>query len=115
MRSGRLFLVLCALRLVNGAAEWFASGRADAWVAGAAPGPTPTVIQVKAKRFSYSPSKITLKRGVPVVLELISEDRKHGFKVPELGIRSDVEPGKVVRLELTPTKVGTFAFACDIF
>lgn len=72
MRSGRLFLV-CALSLVNGAAEWFASGRAGAWVASAAPGPTPTVIQVKAKRFSYLPSKITLKQGVPVVLELISE------------------------------------------
>jgi heme/copper-type cytochrome/quinol oxidase subunit 2 len=73
------------------------------------------VIQVKARRFSYEPNTIVLKQGVPAVLEFTSADRKHGFKVLELGLRSDIEPGKTTRLAFTPTRAGTFAFACDLF
>jgi cytochrome c oxidase subunit II len=75
----------------------------------------PSVIQVKARRFVYEPNHIALKVGVPVVLEFTSADRKHGFKVPELGLRSDIEPGKATRLAFTPVRAGTFPFACDLF
>ena len=73
------------------------------------------VIKVSAKQFEYSPSEITLKKGVPVVLEFTSLDRLHGFYCPELDIRTDIEPGKVSRLEVTPTKAGSFPFHCDNF
>lgn len=68
-----------------------------------------------AKRFSYEPSRLILKRGVPVVLEFTSADRKHGFKAAELGLHTDIEPEKVTRLAFTPDRVGTFAFVCDLF
>jgi cytochrome c oxidase subunit 2 len=77
--------------------------------------PAPQVVRISARRFEYTPSRIVLRRGRPVVLELTSEDRTHGFKVPELGLRADLEPGAVTRLELTPERVGTFEFACDHF
>jgi cytochrome c oxidase subunit II len=84
--------------------------------AAAEPAPaTPLVIRVTAKRFAYEPKRIVLKVGVPVVFEFTSADRAHGFKVPELGLRADIEPGKVTRLAFTPTKTGTFVFACDVF
>jgi len=73
------------------------------------------VIQITAKRFEYSPKEITLKKGVPVVLEFTSLDRLHGFTCPSLGIRMDIRPGKVNRLRLVPDKVGTFPFHCDNF
>jgi cytochrome c oxidase subunit 2 len=73
------------------------------------------VIHVTAKRFEYVPSEITLKRGVPVVLEITSADRDHGFKVPELGVRADVKPGETTRVRLVPDKTGRFAFRCDVF
>jgi len=38
-----------------------------------------------------------------------------GFNVPDLGVRADIVPGKVARVRLVADKVGTFAFACDIF
>ena len=76
---------------------------------------TKQIIKITAKKFEYSPNEITLKKGVPVVLEFTSLDRLHGFFCPGLEIRSDIVPGKVNRLEVTPQKVGTFPFHCDNF
>ncbi len=75
----------------------------------------PRVIKITAKKFEYNPAEITLKKGVPVVLELTSLDRLHGFKCPGLGIRSDIEPGQVAKVPVTPQKVGDFPFHCDNF
>jgi len=73
------------------------------------------VIKVSAKKFEYSPSQITVKKGVPVVLELTSMDRLHGFNCPGLGIRADINPGKTTTVEFTPKTAGTFPFHCDNF
>jgi len=73
------------------------------------------VIQITAKRFEYSPKEITLKKGVPVVLEFTSLDRLHGFDCPGLKLRLDIRPGKVNTLRFTPDKAGTFPFHCDNF
>jgi cytochrome c oxidase subunit 2 len=73
------------------------------------------VIKVVAKKFDYAPSRIKLKKGVPVTLELTTLDVAMGFNVPELGVRADIVPGKVVRVRLVPEKTGTFTFFCDIF
>ena len=73
------------------------------------------VIKISAKKFEFSPSEITLKKGVPVVLELTSLDRLHGFACPALGIRGDINPGKTTTIEFTPQKAGTFPFHCDNF
>lgn len=77
--------------------------------------PAPQVIHVTAKKFEYTPRVITLKKGVPVVLELTSVDRLHGFNVPALGVRADVLPGQTARVNVVPQKTGTFPFHCDNF
>ncbi|WP_243311888.1 cupredoxin domain-containing protein [Fundidesulfovibrio agrisoli] len=73
------------------------------------------VIRVTAEKFEFKPEKIVLTKGKPVVLELISLDRVHGFRCPGLGIRVDVAPNKVTRVPLTPDKAGSFPFVCDVF
>jgi cytochrome c oxidase subunit 2 len=73
------------------------------------------VIHITAKKFEFSPAQITLKKGVPVVLEISSGDRKHGFNLRAFGVRSDVLPGKVSRIRFTPDKTGKFTFSCDVF
>ena len=73
------------------------------------------VIKITAKRFEYSPKEITVKKGVPVVLEFTSLDRLHGFDCPGLKIRTDIPPGKVTTLRFVPDKAGTFPFHCDNF
>jgi cytochrome c oxidase subunit 2 len=75
----------------------------------------PEVIKITAKRFEYNPKEITLKKGVPVILEFTSLDRLHGFKCSGLGIRTDIKPGQVARVPVTPQKVGNFEFHCDNF
>jgi cytochrome c oxidase subunit 2 len=56
-----------------------------------------------------------LKRGEPVILELSSLDRTHGFKVPDLGIDAAVLPDTTVRVRVVPENAGRFAFLCDNF
>ena len=73
------------------------------------------VIKITAKKFEYSPSEITVKKGVPVILEFTSLDRLHGFHCPGLGIRTDIYPGKVTRVRFVPDKTGAFPFHCDVF
>jgi cytochrome c oxidase subunit 2 len=75
----------------------------------------PRAVRIVAKRFTYTPAEVTLKKGEPVVLELVSEDRVHGFKLPAFGIRADVRPKEAVRIPITPDKAGRFTFACDVF
>jgi cytochrome c oxidase subunit 2 len=72
------------------------------------------VIKMTAKRFEYSPHEITLKKGVPVVLEITALDRLHGFFCPDLKLRADLLQGKVIRIRVVPYKTGAFAFHCDI-
>lgn len=73
------------------------------------------VIRMTAKKFEYSPNEITVKKGVPVVLEITSLDRDHGFKLRAFGVRADVKPGAVTRVRIVPNKTGRFPFECDVF
>jgi cytochrome c oxidase subunit 2 len=81
----------------------------------AATQPKEKVIKILARRFTYSPNQITVKQGEPVVFELRTADVLMGFSVPDFNVRTDVAPGKVARVKLTPDKTGTFTFLCDIF
>lgn len=75
----------------------------------------PRTVRITAKKFDFEPAQIHLKKGETVVLELATLDRAHGFKLPALGIRADVDPGETVRITVTPDKTGAFAFLCDVF
>ncbi len=98
------FLVIGVMLLIAGA-----FGTATSAVA------AEQVIRITAKKFEYNPKEITLKNGVPVVLEFTSLDRLHGFNCPELGVRADIKPGQVTRVRVTPQRTGDFEFHCDNF
>lgn len=76
---------------------------------------TPPEVRIGAKKFEFHPSKVTVKTGQPIVLVLTTEDRIHGFKMPELGLRAEIVPGQETRVPLTPPKAGSFTFFCDVF
>ncbi len=73
------------------------------------------VVKITARRFEYSPREIRLKKGEPVVFELTTLDRMHGFNSTDFGIRADIKPGETTRVRLVPDKTGTFTFFCDIY
>jgi cytochrome c oxidase subunit 2 len=80
-----------------------------------APAGDEKVIKVVAQKFHYTPAEITIKRGEDVTLEFTSLDFVHGFKVPDLGLRVDLPPGKVTRVHVKADKVGNYDFLCDNF
>ena len=73
------------------------------------------VVRITAKRFTYEPSEVTLVRGQPVILELVSLDRTHGFRQPQLNIRTEIPEGSSTRVRIVPDQAGRFFFACDVF
>jgi len=77
--------------------------------------PEEQLIKVVARRFTFTPSEIRLKKGVPTTLEFTSLDVVMGFNAPDFGVRSDIVPGKTSRVSFTPDKTGKFTFQCDIF
>ena len=77
--------------------------------------PAERVIQITAKKFDFAPASIELQVGVPVILELRSLDRKHGFTVPDLKVDAQIEPGDVTRVRIVPDRAGTFEFHCSVF
>ena len=75
----------------------------------------PRVVRISAKRFTYTPNVVVLKRGEPVILEIVTEDIVMGFNLPDFKVRADIIPGQTAKIPLTPDKAGTFIFLCDIF
>ncbi len=73
------------------------------------------VIQVNAHKFSYTPATITLKKGVPVILEFTSSDVVMGFNAPDLKAHAVIVPSVKTRVRIVPDKEGIFTFFCDIF
>ncbi|MGB7191260.1 MAG: cupredoxin domain-containing protein [Acidobacteriaceae bacterium] len=75
----------------------------------------PQRIEITAKRFAYSPSEITVKKGQPVVLVLKSEDVAHGIRFRALDVNVKVKAGGTAQVEFTPEKTGDFVGHCSVF
>ena len=73
----------------------------------------PKVIEITAKKFEFSPSQITLKKGEPVILRLSSDDRVHGFMSKPLKIDTDIPADKTTDVAVTPDTAGDFTVICD--
>jgi cytochrome c oxidase subunit 2 len=68
---------------------------------------------IHAKKYAFVPAEITLKRGKPATLLLISDDVPHGLAVKALGIRADMIKGAPVEVLVTPPQVGDFQGTCS--
>jgi len=77
--------------------------------------PDVRVIDIVARRFSFAPNQITLKKGETVKLRLTSEDVAHGFFCRPLKLDETLWPGQVEKVTLTPQIAGTFTTICDSF
>ncbi|MEP7354832.1 MAG: cupredoxin domain-containing protein [Acidobacteriota bacterium] len=80
------------------------------------PEPKPDrIVSILAERFTYNPSRITVKQGQLVEFVLESDDTDHGFKIPTAGIDVAIPPvGKgAVRVRFVAREKGTYEFECS--
>jgi cytochrome c oxidase subunit II len=75
----------------------------------------PHRIEIVAKRFEFSPSEITIKKGQPVILALTSKDVQHGLKLDAFNQVVKANKGQTSQVEFTPTETGTFPAQCAVF
>lgn len=77
----------------------------------------PLEIQIKAKRFSFTPNEITVQKGQPVRLLITALDVSHGFAIDAFKIKKkiDVEAEEPTVVEFTPDKEGVYDFYCVVF
>jgi cytochrome c oxidase subunit 2 len=73
----------------------------------------PKVIEISAKKFQFTPSEITLKKGEPVILRMTSTDRVHCFMSKPFKIDTDIPPDKTTDIAVTPDTAGNFTIICD--
>jgi cytochrome c oxidase subunit 2 len=101
--AAMLFAAACALALAA-ISSTPRQARADV---------NPKVIEITAKKFQFTPSEITLKKGQPVILRVISIDRVHGFMSKPLKFDTDIAVGKPTDVAVTPDNTGDFTVICD--
>jgi cytochrome c oxidase subunit 2 len=76
----------------------------------------PTIeINIKARRFYFEPSEITVSKGQRVRLKVTSEDVEHGFAIDEFGISESLQVGQSRIIEFTPDREGRFRFYCSVY
>src|SRR6059036_3157195 len=72
--------------------------------------PKPRVIKVVAKKFDFVPGEIHVKQGETVILQFTAPEVTMGFNMADFKLRTDIVPGQLATLELTPGKTGSFTF-----
>ena len=80
-----------------------------------AQGTAPRVIHIRAKKFRFSPSQITVKKGETVKLSITSKDVEHGFRIRQLGIDIHLDPGQTTNVLITPMELGHLTADCSVF
>ena len=68
-----------------------------------------------AKKYEYSPNEIRVKQGERVRLLLTALDRKHGFEIKDLAIKTELPEGKETAVEFVADRVGEFPFNCSSY
>lgn len=75
---------------------------------------TEKVIEVRAKKFSYTPNIIKVNKGDKVKIRLISEDVTHGMFIDGYGLETHASPGQDGYISFLAKRTGKFSFRCSV-
>jgi cytochrome c oxidase subunit II len=72
-------------------------------------------VNIVAERFSFSPSKITIKQGQHIEFVVTSDDTDHGFRIPAANISAPIpQSGKGdLRVRFIGHNKGVYTFECS--
>ena len=107
-------ILLAALACGSLLARSGGTARTEPEQRGAPPKPVQQ-IYLTAERFSYTPSRIRIKKGTIVEIIAESEDTAHGFYIPTAGIEGMIPArGKgEMRLRIEAAESGDYIFECS--
>jgi heme/copper-type cytochrome/quinol oxidase subunit 2 len=74
----------------------------------------PRAITVRARKYSYEPSRIEVQHNDLVKITLEATDIPHSFTVDAYRIAKRASPGHGVSFEFRADRPGTFPFYCNI-
>jgi cytochrome c oxidase subunit 2 len=108
MRTRRTFALVLLGFIISAALQWVPAQDAPRTDA-------PRTIEVHAKRFTFTPSEITLQVGETVKLHLTSDDVTHELVIPDLHVAQEINKGKPVDVTIVADKAGDFPGMCGHF
>lgn len=73
----------------------------------------PRVINLIAKRFEYSPNRISVQKGELLTIRMESLDVTHGFYLDGYGVKIKARPGLIGKVTFVADKTGRFSFRCS--
>ena len=71
-------------------------------------------IEIRARKFFYSPNIVRVAKGETITVRLISEDVMHGFYLDGYGIETHSQPGSDGSLTFTADKTGRYNYRCSV-
>lgn len=75
----------------------------------------PQRIEIHAKRYTFQPAEITVKKGETITLALTSDDVPHSLVVEGLHVNAAITKGHTTEVTITPGTVGDFDGRCGRF
>jgi cytochrome c oxidase subunit 2 len=73
----------------------------------------PRIIDIIAKRFEYTPNRISVQKGELVTIRMESLDVTHGLYLDGYGINIKARPGLIGKATFVADKPGRFSFRCS--
>jgi len=75
----------------------------------------PRLIEIHARKFSYFPSELTLRKGQTYKLHLTSDDVPHSLRITALSFKAPMQPNEFNDVLFTPNQAGDFKADCGIY
>lgn len=80
---------------------------------GSAATPSPQIVEVTAKDFSFVPAKLRGTVGAPIEITLKNAGQAaHTFTIDEFNVDTEVAPGEETTLTVLPAEPGEFNYYC---
>jgi cytochrome c oxidase subunit II len=76
---------------------------------------TNKTLEVHARRYTFEPAQITVKKGEAVRLKLFSDDVPHSLLIKDLGVDQTITKTHPVEVTITPQQAGDFHGQCGRF
>ncbi len=84
------------------------------WMSWRTPPPQERYIELKARKFAYTPSILDVNRGDRLHIRMVSEDVHHGFYLDGYELEMTAQPSLAGGVHFVADRTGKFSFRCSM-